>query len=484
MSFLSKRIEAQRERLQRRDLLEFLKTSGHDQLYEDFLDDMSADETTVDQPAVEPENDTEKKFQFFFGVNVSDPHDTLGVDATQKDVNALVQDIADKVKPERIARKLALWLRETKFLGDNPRVHVKLYTTSNLMKSTLNHVMYADLGNVDPFTPANMREVFCNCIRDNLTRKPEPDGSMLTMFQMTGLSLNVHIQYNPVRVTYKTLEREIANICSISDEIVMRFREYADVELSSLSYSDLEKSKSRDEEYKPVQLFKETSQQFMGCASFLVQKNEIWKFGQAMYSNGTDTVWDSENNENTIGKDMKTVWRGYQTVSPWMEDLMRQMDKSDVFTWHVDGQDEKTDKDGQAMITVLVENITERRKNTVRAVKEEFKKCLDKLSWKSKTSMRQNFYDSLNVMFIYKGSGDNPDRLPSGGKFEGNIEWDCNVKYYIFDDSPNYRQYSSKDKGQDPWTDAHYVRKDIVEKVRRYNPTQMKEKEDDYRLKQ
>lgn len=77
---------------------------------------------------------------------------------------------------------------------------------------------------------------------------------------MTGLSLNVHIQYNPVRVTYKTLEREIANICSISDEIVMRFREYADVELSSLSYSDLEKSKSRDEEYKPVQLFKETSQ--------------------------------------------------------------------------------------------------------------------------------------------------------------------------------------------------------------------------------
>jgi len=97
-------------------------------------------------------------------------------------VNALVQDIADKVKPERIARKLALWLRETKFLGDNPRVHVKLYTTSNLMKSTLNHVMYADLGNVDPFTPSNMREVFCNCIRDNLTRKPEPDGSMLTRF--------------------------------------------------------------------------------------------------------------------------------------------------------------------------------------------------------------------------------------------------------------------------------------------------------------
>lgn len=48
MSFLSKRIEAQRERLQRRDLLEFLRTSGHDQLYEDFLDDMSADETTVD----------------------------------------------------------------------------------------------------------------------------------------------------------------------------------------------------------------------------------------------------------------------------------------------------------------------------------------------------------------------------------------------------------------------------------------------------
>ena len=128
------------------------------------------------------------------------------------------------------------------------------------MKSTLNHVMYADLGNVDPFTPANMREVFCNCIRDNLTRKSEPDGSMLSRFQMTGLSLNVQIQYNPVRVTYKTLEREIANICSISDEIVMRFREYADVELSSLSYSDLEKSKSRDEEYKPVQLFKETSQ--------------------------------------------------------------------------------------------------------------------------------------------------------------------------------------------------------------------------------
>ena len=182
-SFLDKRIQAKREKQQCSELLEFLKVSGRDQLYEDFLDDLSADDVTAEKTSdVEPETDDEKKFQFFCGINASDPHDTLGVDATQKDVNALVQDIADKVKPERIARKIALWLRETKFLGDNPRVHVKLYTTSNLMKSTLNHVMYDDLGNVDPFTPANMREVFCNCIRDNLTRKPEPDGSMLTRF--------------------------------------------------------------------------------------------------------------------------------------------------------------------------------------------------------------------------------------------------------------------------------------------------------------
>jgi hypothetical protein len=83
------------------------------------------------------------------------------------------------------------------------------------MKTVMSHTMYADFGNIEPFTPANMREVFCNCIRDNLTRKPEPDGSMLSRFQMSGLSLHVHIEYNPVRVTYKTLEREIANLCSI-----------------------------------------------------------------------------------------------------------------------------------------------------------------------------------------------------------------------------------------------------------------------------
>lgn len=98
-----------------------------------------------------------------------------------------------------------------------------------------------------------------------------------------------------------------------------------------------------------------------------------------------------------------------------MSDLMQQMAKSNVFTWHVDGQDERAENNGQSTISILVENITERRKNTVRALKEEFMKCLNNLSWKSKTYMRQNFYHSLQVLFIYKGSGDNPDRLPSNG---------------------------------------------------------------------
>jgi hypothetical protein len=258
---------------------------------------------------------------------------------------------------------------------------------------------------------------------------------------------------------------------------VLRFREYADVEISSISYVDKEKQK-RERSTDTNVLFKQTDSRFLGNSSFLVEKSKIWEFGHAMYSNGKDTIWDSEDNENTIGKDLKTVWRGYQTISPWMSDLMQQMAKSNVFTWHVDGQDERAENNGQTTISILVENITERRKNTVRALKEEFMKCLNNLSWKSKTYMRQNFYHSLQVLFIYKGSGDNPDRLPSIGQFAGTIDWDCKVQYYILDDSPYFRQYSSKNKGQDPWTDAHRRRTDLVEIVRRYNPTQMKEKED------
>jgi hypothetical protein len=263
---------------------------------------------------------------------------------------------------------------------------------------------------------------------------------------------------------------------------VLRFREYADVEISSISYVDKEKQK-RERSTDTNVLFKQTDSRFLGNSSFLVEKSKIWEFGHAMYSNGKDTIWDSEDNENTIGKDLKTVWRGYQTISPWMSDLMQQMAKSNVFTWHVDGQDERAENNGQATISILVENITERRKNTVRALKEEFMKCLNNLSWKSKTYMRQNFYHSLQVLFIYKGSGDNPDRLPSIGQFAGTIDWDCKVQYYILDDSPYFRQYSSKNKAQDPWTDAHWRRTDLVEIVRRYNPTAMKEKEDAQRQK-
>jgi hypothetical protein len=182
-SFLDKRIQAKREKQQCSELLEFLKVSGRDQLYEDFLDDLSADDVNAEKTTdVKPESNDEKKFQFFFGINASDPNDFTGVDTTEKDVDSLVQDIADRVKPEIIARKIALWLRETKFIGENPHVHVKLFTTEGLMKTVMNHTVYADFGNIEPFTPENMREVFCNCIHDNLTRKPEPDGSMLSRF--------------------------------------------------------------------------------------------------------------------------------------------------------------------------------------------------------------------------------------------------------------------------------------------------------------
>ena len=45
-SFLDKRIQAKREKHQRSELMEFLKVSGREQLYEDFLDDLPADDVT------------------------------------------------------------------------------------------------------------------------------------------------------------------------------------------------------------------------------------------------------------------------------------------------------------------------------------------------------------------------------------------------------------------------------------------------------
>ena len=71
-SLLDKRIQAKREKQQCSELLEFLKVSGRGQLYEDFLDDLSADDVNAEKTTdVKPESNDEKKFQFFFNISIS-----------------------------------------------------------------------------------------------------------------------------------------------------------------------------------------------------------------------------------------------------------------------------------------------------------------------------------------------------------------------------------------------------------------------------
>lgn len=155
------------------------------------------------------------------------------------------------------------------------------------------------------------------------------------------------------------------------------------------------------------------------------------------------------------------------------------MAQDKFYKWQIDGWKESPSNDREILCTILLENIKDSSKNTATMIKEHLHQMLDRLSDRAKRTIKVR-YNMISFYVVISGSEEHPDRLPFKGKYEGNVKFDgCQMKYMICDDSKFNRQYvigENTDVDKDPCKRQHYV----IEATRKYNPTLMMQREEDY----